>query len=1019
MLTLVTAPRWTGLVAHASAWLRETLTHPFARARIIVSGTGAGRMLGQELARLDGISAGVEAVSPGRWTRDLAAQAGLADQWRMWQGQALVVAVLDQLDAVAAEHPLLAAHLAQDRPSRSLTISARAAALFRYYALHAPQLVEAWLAGIDAGLDEAPLPAHVAWQPELCRRVAASLQIDPLALQESLVRAAAEDPTPTGLLAVDDISPLQLRMLSAHGETTTLPLWQITGSVGHAWARQVASDAVDLTEIPRPAPRTELHLSHGRLRQAEVLRERLTELFADDPSLEPRDVVIVCPHPEAYAVALDTVFGPTGEPGAHPGRALRLQPQAYQEQGNPVLELLEKLVALPVSRASAAELAALLLSRPVAHRWGLDEHGDEVAELIAEAGIRWGLDSAHRARFGLDGVPQGTWLSGLDSLLSGLALARGSAPVLAAPAAQGVSPSDLELVGSLCEVLSRLRKFVAGAATPATTAEWVRRLRTALAELAGLPASEERLLVQAHSTLTDLQQAGPGGRTLGRAEFARLLSAALPAPSRRTPAGNGAIQVVELGELLHVEARVVVLLGLEDDSAAAEAADAVDLGDLMPDQRRRRLDQVLAHARAAELLLVVHCGFSERTNAPVPTPVLVSRLWRELGAAPSLVVRHPSTAARAVAAPDGTRSFDALSHAAARARRTRDAQLTAEPSATLTPQARRRLAAAALPVADPPPVEQAHRVTIAELVSFLDNPARAFLRARLGVTFFPRPELREELPLSLGGLDAWQIQDALLRAAQEGISPDVARTDARRQVSVPPGRLGAAVVEESLGLVRDLWGQAAGQWQGQPAEHQLELDLGGVVLADSVPTRGGEVVAVTVSQGPKTLLAPWLSVLALSAAGLPTGAVVHRMAKYRGQSFPESRRVAVPPADEALATLRIVAAAYRIGRQRLLAVPLQPAVSLVQELGSREGLRLADWHLPSREFRAPWRFRHESWDLFFGDRAAELFDDPAGPLDPPIPPTLLRDGVPPEVARSRFAAWALALYRPLLNGGAE
>ncbi|MDF1486792.1 exodeoxyribonuclease V subunit gamma [Tessaracoccus caeni] len=1019
MLTLVTAPRWTGLVAHVSAWLRDALTDPFDSARIVVSGAGAGRLLGQELARLDGISAGVEAVSPARWVRDLAVGAGLEDQWRAWQGQALVVAVLDQLDAVAAHNPLLAAHLAQDRPTRSLTIAARVAGLFRRYALHAPHLVTEWLGGGDAGPQGKAIPAHLSWQPALYRLAVEHLHVDPLALQESLVHAAAQDPTPLGVLAVDEVSPLHLRMLSARGRATPLPLWQLNDSVGHRWAREVATETVHLGGDPRPAPQAELHESHGPLRQAEVLRERLTQLFDDDPSLEPRDVLIVCPHPEAYASALDSVFGATDEPGSHPGRTLRLQPQAFRGRINPALELLEALVALPVSRASAPELTALLLSPPIAHRWGLVEHADEVAELVAEAGIRWGLDSAHRARFGLDGLPQGTWLSGLDSLLTGLALARGSAPVLAAPAAQGVSPSDLEIVGSLCEVLSRLRKFVAESTTPATVVQWVRRLRTALEELAGLPASEARQLVQAHSALTDLERSGPGGRQLTRAEFARLLSAALPGPARRTPAGNGAIQVVGLGELLHVDFRVVVLLGPEDESAAVETADSIDLGDLMPDLRRRRLDHVLAHARSAERLLVVRRGFSERTNARVPTPVLVSRLWHELGVTPSLVVRHAATTVGSASRPGHGAGFDALAHEAACARRARDRRLAAEPTAALAPWARRRLAAASLPIGDPPSPEQAERVTIADLVAFLDNPAKAFLRARMGVTYFPPPELREELPLSLAGLDAWQIQDFLLRAAKDGTDPAVARTDARRQVSVPPGSLGAAVVDEALDLVRGLWGQAAGQWQAAPTEHQLELDLGGIVLTDTVHVRGGDVVAVTVSQGPKTLLAPWLSMLALSATGTPAGAVVHRVAKFRGQPLPESRRIATPSADQALAVLRTVAAAYRIGRQQLLAVPLQPAVTLVQELGSREGIRLADWHLPSSEFRAPWRFRHESWDLFFGDRAAELFDDPAGPLDPPFPHHLLRDDVPPLVARSRFASWALALYRPLLNGGSE
>ncbi|HMR49458.1 MAG TPA: exodeoxyribonuclease V subunit gamma [Arachnia sp.] len=1017
MLRLTTAPRWSGLVPQVSAWLHETLTDPFCTARIVVADPGTGKLLSQDLARIDGISAGISAVSAARLTADLARLAGVEDEWRAWRGHPLVAAALAQLDEVAASHPLLAAHLQHDRPARSHTVAARASELFRCYADSAPQLVEAWLSGEDCGLDGEELPAHLSWQPPLLRLAAEHLQIDPLELQEEVVGAASSDPVPTGVFAVDELTGLQQRLIEALGGSGTVPVWQVSGSEGEAWARRLADVALPQAGQPRPAPLVEVHNSHGRRRQAEVLRDRLTALFEQDPTLEPRDVVIVCPQPEHYAVALDLVFGASEEPLAHPGRSLRLQPQLTRTRANPVLDLLEALIALPVTRASAPELTELLLGPAVAHRWHLAERGEDVHALVSEAGIRWGLDSAHRADFGLPGLPQGTWLTGLDSLLTGLTMTRGSAPVLPAPAAEGVSSSDLDLVGALSEVLSRLRKFVAETRTPAPLRVWTQRLRTALTEVAGLPPSDEWMLAQAHSALTDLADAGPAAGQLTRAEFARMLSSALTRPGRRSPAGNGSIQVVGVGELQHAEFRVVALLGLEDDSAPADMADSVDLGTLAPDPRRRRLTRLLAHARAAERLLIVRRAWSERSNAPVARPVAIDWLLRRLDAAPATVVDHPATAFSADAFLSGG-STDRLSYLAAEARRDREQQLARSAEVTPSPQARRRHSASALPVAAPESDEEACAVTVAELASFLDNPAKAFLRARLGLTFFAEPELSEALPLSLGGLEGWQIQSALLHAAQEGQDPDAARATARRRPSVPPGRLGAAAVDDALTLVRGLWGQAASDWRATPHDHLVELDLGGVRLADSIQVRGRDVVAITASSGIKTLLGPWLSVLALSASGSPTEAVVHRVGKQWRQSFPESRRLVAPPADQALAQLRVIAEAYRTGRQRLLAVPFEPAVAFVQELGSREGFRLAEWQLPPNDFRSRWRFRHESWDLFFRDQAAELFDDPAGPDDPAPTAELRRAGLPAPVSASRFAAWAVALYGPFLREGA-
>ena len=67
----------------------------------------------------------------------------------------------------------------------------------------------------------------------------------------------------------------------------------------------------------------------GRARQVEVLREVLVGLFAEDPTLEPRDVLVMCPDVEAVAPLVAATFGlaPDGEaPGdAHPGQTLRVR----------------------------------------------------------------------------------------------------------------------------------------------------------------------------------------------------------------------------------------------------------------------------------------------------------------------------------------------------------------------------------------------------------------------------------------------------------------------------------------------------------------------------------------------------------------------------------------------------------------------------------------------------------------------------------------------------------------------
>ena len=70
----------------------------------------------------------------------------------------------------------------------------------------------------------------------------------------------------------------------------------------------------------------QVHACHGAARQVDVLREVLVGLLEDDPTLEPRDILVMCPDIEAYAPLVEAAFGmgpvstssTTGH-GGHPG----------------------------------------------------------------------------------------------------------------------------------------------------------------------------------------------------------------------------------------------------------------------------------------------------------------------------------------------------------------------------------------------------------------------------------------------------------------------------------------------------------------------------------------------------------------------------------------------------------------------------------------------------------------------------------------------------------------------------
>ena len=200
----------------------------------------------------------------------------------------------------------------------------------------------------------------------------------------------------------------------------------------------------------------QVHACHGPPRQVEVLREVLLRLFADDPTLEPRDVLVMCPDIETYAPLVSAAFGLEG--GEHPGHRLRVGlADRSLRQTNPLLDVISRLLSLADRRVTASEVLDLAATPPVRRRFGFDDDDlQRLREWVAATGTRWGLDREHRARAGLN-LPQGTWQAGMDRLLLGVTASEDGLHWLGlALPLDDVDSSDVDLAGRLAELVDRL-----------------------------------------------------------------------------------------------------------------------------------------------------------------------------------------------------------------------------------------------------------------------------------------------------------------------------------------------------------------------------------------------------------------------------------------------------------------------------------------------------------------------------------------------------------------------------------
>jgi exodeoxyribonuclease V gamma subunit len=637
----------------------------------------------------------------------------------------------------------------------------------------------------------------------------------------------------------------------------------------------------------------EVHSCHGRARQVEVLRDAILHLLAEDRTLQPRDVIVMCPDIEAFAPLIHATFG-TAETssaeadfdaeldGARPADLrVRLADRSLR-QTNPLLGVVAQLIDLVDQRLTASQVLDLADREPVRRRFRLDD--DDLARMrdwVAQSGIRWGLDAAHRAPLKLDAVAAGTWRAGLDRILLGVAMTEDEQRLFGgALPLDDVDSGSIELVGRCAELVDRLQSAIdalsvaqpidAWASTIAAAAD---ALATTSARDAWQPAELQRLLdeIVAEATAADHVSA----TAIALPELRALLADRLRGRPTRANFRTGHLTICTLVPMRSVPHRVVCLLGLDDGAFPRKAPrDGDDLllddpqaGDRNPrtEDRQMLLDALLA---ATDRLVVTYSGNDERTNTRLPPAVALGELLDVVDAtartaagdaAAEVVVRHPLQ-------PFDPRNF--VSGALVEGRSWSFDQVTLEGARALSGPRSEPGPFLARPLAplDAPFVE------IDDVVRFAQHPVRAFLRRRLGISLRDlSEEVQDALPVELDGLGRWAIGQRILEARLSGVDGRTAILAEIARGTLPPGVLGQPVVDDVFPIVEAIVTEAAFAFDAAAAGESIDVRLtlaGGRSLSGTVSGVGDDVLlAVTYSRvAAKHRIAAWVRLLAVTAA---------------------------------------------------------------------------------------------------------------------------------------------------------
>ncbi len=627
----------------------------------------------------------------------------------------------------------------------------------------------------------------------------------------------------------------------------------------------------------------QVHACHGPARQVEVLRDAILHALAGDLTLEPREIIVMCPDIETFAPLIRATFGAAeredDDPDAiaagvqGPNLKVRLADRSLR-QTNPLLGVAAELLDLASGRLTASQLLDLADRDPVRRRFGLDD--DDLARMrdwVAASGIRWGLDAAHRAPYKLAGVASGTWRAGLDRVLLGATMTEDGEPLFARVLPlDDVDSGAIELAGRFAELVDRVDDALSSLVGPQPLSDWADALAEAAEALTAASPRDAWQRDELGRLLADVvREAGSaaGDAAISLPDVRAVLADRLRGRPTRANFRTGHLTVCTLAPMRSVPHRVVCLLGLDDGAFPRRAprdGDDLTLADPHVGDRDSRLEdrQMLLDAlmAAGEKLIITYTGNDERTNATRPPAVPLGELLdvvdqtvaAEHGAARAqVVVRHPLQ-------PFDPRNFDA-------ARPWSFDQTGLGGARAMSAERREPEPFLVAPLAP----ELATVVELDGLVQFLQRPVRAFLSQRLGIArSAASDEVQDALSVQLDPLATWAVGQRLLDARLRGTSINAAVKAELARGTLPPGELAWPVIDAVGPTVEEI-AERAGLLGGGGHPRSVDVNVplpDGRTLTGTVPDVCGEVLrTVTFSRlNARHRLAAWVRLLALTAA---------------------------------------------------------------------------------------------------------------------------------------------------------
>ncbi|MBW2139263.1 MAG: exodeoxyribonuclease V subunit gamma, partial [Deltaproteobacteria bacterium] len=547
-----------------------------------------------------------------------------------------------------------------------------------------------------------------------------------------------------------------------------------------------------------------IHSCHSPMREVEVLYDQILSMFERDPSLEPKDILVMTPDIEVYTPYIQAVFDV-------PEQEICKIPYTIADRNirneSKVIEPFMRILDLADSRVGVSRVMAILESGPVLRKFDLKEsHLELIRKWLAETGIRWGIDEKTREMEGLPRFRNNTWAEGIERLLLGYAMPGRNERLFS-----GVLPYDniegsgAQVLGGFLEFVERLFGEIRSLREKRGLRDWAEIMSRILDEFFMPDEETERDLQAIRDMINDLQEIGDMDPPVFEGEMdLKAIRWYLENSMERKGLGfgfmSGGVTFCAMLPMRSIPFRVICLLGMDGDAYPRESQHlSFDLvaQHPKPGDRSRRLDDrylfLEALLSARERFYISYVGQSIKDNSVMPPSVLVSELTDYIEQGFQVegedIMEHVLTRHRIQ--PFNPEYFDG----GAGEKYFSYSETNCQAAKKLLTERMDRSPFIETALKDPG--EEWHTVDVEDLCRFFGNPCRFLLSRRLGIFLEEeRPLLEEREPFEINPLERYLLGEEMLRRRISGRDLGSFFQVAKAAGRFPPGTVGECVYEK-------------------------------------------------------------------------------------------------------------------------------------------------------------------------------------------------------------------------------